>query len=71
MSNELGVKLVEALEDTCDDLESALEELGYEIDTIPFEALVYLDSCIARCACCDWWVDVSHLNMDGVCLDCN
>lgn len=66
----LAETLISDLQGTCKSLDDVLEDLGYDIGTVPFEVLQILDNNILRCECCEWWVEISECNEEGVCSDC-
>lgn len=68
--NELNA-ICEAIEGTCRDLETVVEELtSRDFDDLTVGELQEIDNCVVCCETCGWWVDAGGVDEDGNCEDC-
>jgi hypothetical protein len=63
-------EIAEELRGTCGTLDAALEERGFELDSLPPEMLRELDEAVMLCETCGWWCDSHELNDDNNCNEC-
>lgn len=63
--------ICEAIEGTCRDLETVVEELtSRDFDDLTVSELQEIDNCVVCCETCGWWVDAGEVDEDGNCEDC-
>lgn len=68
MANDIAHRLM----GTCDTIEDAFEELGYEADRDNQSLLDLIDQQVFECQSCSWWCCISEMvDGDYVCQDCS